>query len=98
MRVIVETKSNYRNLNGKELDVIEIIGTRCTCVIDDEFWPNSRAIKVDFHINEIKKFTVGCECSRLLGQSFGQPDYIDPSRLITCKNYTEPDTTDRKSA
>lgn len=53
MKAIVKTKGNYRNLNGKELDIIEILGTRVSCnVFAEEFQKN---ITVDFHLNEIFK-------------------------------------------
>jgi hypothetical protein len=49
MKVIIKTKSNYRNLNGTIQNVFEIVGTRVTCLIRIEF----RLMQVDFHINEV---------------------------------------------
>jgi hypothetical protein len=47
-RVIIKTKSNFRNLNNTIQNVFEIVGTRVTCIIEID------GIKrqVDFHINE----------------------------------------------
>ncbi len=51
MKVKVNTKSNYRKLNNKPLDVFEIKGTRVTCLYNDpEF---AQPIKVDFQLNEV---------------------------------------------
>ena len=49
MKVIIKTKSNYRNLNGTIQNVFEIVSTRVTCLIRIEF----RLMQVDFHINEV---------------------------------------------
>ena len=50
-KVIIQTKSNYRNLNGTTQDVYEVVGTRVTCLIFvDEF---QKSIQVDFNINEV---------------------------------------------
>jgi hypothetical protein len=32
-RTIIKTKSNFRNLNGKVVDVVEMVGNRVTCKI-----------------------------------------------------------------
>ena len=32
-RTIINTKSNFRNLNGKVVDVIEMVGNRVSCKI-----------------------------------------------------------------
>ena len=54
MKVIVNTKSNYGGLNGKELDVVEIAGTRVTVQhFSNEFNKN---IKIDFAISEVIRF------------------------------------------
>ena len=50
MKAKVNTKSNYKNLNGKWLDVIEIVGTRVSCSVDsNEFGKQT----VDFHLREL---------------------------------------------
>ena len=32
-RTIIQTKSNFRNLNGKVVDVIEMVGNRVSCKV-----------------------------------------------------------------
>lgn len=51
-QVIINTKSNFRNLNGTIQNVAEIVGTRITCNI----YIDGRLLKVDFHISEVKEF------------------------------------------
>jgi len=52
MKAIIKTQSNYRNLNGKTLNVHEICGTRVTCwVYACEF---GKEILADFTIKEVK--------------------------------------------
>jgi hypothetical protein len=53
-KVIVNTKSNFRNLNGKELNVCEIAGTRVSVKVYDEIV--GRLVTVDFTIKEVAKF------------------------------------------
>lgn len=64
MKVILKTKSNFKNCNYKPLDVIEISGTRITVLIPrhgfnlkdeavGEFTTNA-----DFHVNEIQSFSL----------------------------------------
>lgn len=55
MKAKVNTKSNYRNLNGKWLDVKEIVGSRVSCVVFIE----ELQIKttVDFNLKEIVEFS-----------------------------------------
>ncbi len=48
--VKVNTKSNYRNLNGQWLEVKEIVGTRVTCIVDTE--ERSR-VTIDFTLKEV---------------------------------------------
>ena len=48
-KVIINTKSNFRNLNGTIQNVYEIVGNRVTCLIDLE----GRIMQVDFTINEV---------------------------------------------
>ena len=50
MKAKVNTKSNYRNLNGQWLEVKEIVGTRVTCIVEfAEFGKQS----VDFNLKEV---------------------------------------------
>ena len=50
MKAKVNTKSNYRNLNGQWLELKEIVGTRVTCIIEfAEFGKQS----VDFVLSEV---------------------------------------------
>lgn len=49
MRVIVKTRSNFRNLNGQLLTVKEIVGTRVTCEVEID----GVKMSVDFHLNEV---------------------------------------------
>ena len=59
MKAKVNTKSNYRNLNGQWLEVKEIVGTRVTCIVEfAEFGKQS----VDFKLNEVTEMnTTGME-------------------------------------
>ena len=50
MKAKVNTKSNYRNLNGQWLEVKEIVGTRVSCIVDTEEFGNQT---IDFHLKEI---------------------------------------------
>ena len=45
-RTIINTKSNFRNMNGKVVDVVEMVGNRVTCLIfaDDL----QKFVKADF--------------------------------------------------
>ncbi len=45
MKVKVNTKSNFRNLNGQWLKVIEIVGTRVTCSVEH--------LTIDFGLSEV---------------------------------------------
>jgi len=50
MKARVNTKSNYRNLNGQWLEVKEIVGARVTCIVEfAEFGKQS----VDFTLKEV---------------------------------------------
>ena len=50
MKAKVNTKSNYRNLNGQWLEVKEIVGTRVTCIAEfAEFGKQ----KIDFTLKEV---------------------------------------------
>jgi len=54
MNALINTKSNYRGLNGQWLKVKEIFGTRVTCLCwFDEF---QKMIAIDFTLTEIKEF------------------------------------------
>ncbi len=60
MEAIVKTKSNFRNLNGKSLEVIEIVGTRVSCKTFAE--DLGKDITVDFHKDkEVLAITMGWE-------------------------------------
>jgi len=49
-RTIINTKSNFRNLNGKVVDVIEMVGNRVSCKIwHDEF---QKYVTADFSKSE----------------------------------------------
>lgn len=48
-KVIIKTKSNFRNLNGTIQEVYEIVGTRVTCLINIDF----KLMQVDFNIKEV---------------------------------------------
>lgn len=50
MKAKIQTKSNYRNLNGQWLQVKEIVGTRVTCVVETEEHGKQN---VDFRLNEV---------------------------------------------
>lgn len=64
MKVIVETGSNYKNCNGKQLEVVEINGCRVTCKIPRYgFDPKSGValgsgveINTDFTLKEVVTF------------------------------------------
>jgi phage major head subunit gpT-like protein len=50
MKVKVNTKSNYQNLNGQWLELREIVGTRVTCIVKfAEFGKQT----VDFNLKEV---------------------------------------------
>lgn len=54
LKALIKTKSNFRNLNGTWLTVIEIKGTRVTCeVFDNEL---NKFISVDFTSKEVKEY------------------------------------------
>ncbi len=48
-----ETKSNYQNLNGVWLNVVELQGTRITCKVKNEV---GQIITTDFNIKEVVEF------------------------------------------
>ena len=50
----IETKSNYKNLNGKFLKVKELQGTRVTCELITE--EHIQPLNVDFQLKEVKEF------------------------------------------
>jgi hypothetical protein len=47
--VKIKTKSNYRNLNGTILEVVEMRGKRVTCK------ENNGSLTMDFQLNEIEE-------------------------------------------
>ena len=53
MKVLVNTKSNYKNLNGKWVTVKEFLGTVIACEIYCE--ELGRMMTFDLSINEIKE-------------------------------------------
>ena len=50
MKAKVNTKSNYRNLNGQWLEVKEILGTRVSCTVYTEEYGQQT---IDFNIKEV---------------------------------------------
>lgn len=46
----IKTKSNYKNLNGKFVKVIQFLGTIVYCEYINE---NGEAVRCDFSINEV---------------------------------------------
>lgn len=50
MKAIVKTASNYRGLNGKTLDVVEIVGNRVTCRVE---FAEFGQMNVDFSLSEV---------------------------------------------
>lgn len=50
-KVIIKTKSNFRNLNGSIQEVYEVSGTRVTCLIFVNKF--QKAVHTDFHITEV---------------------------------------------
>lgn len=51
-KVTIKTKSNFRNLNGKTLDVVEYVPQqRVTCLVQNEYYP-TEFLKCDFSPNE----------------------------------------------
>ena len=57
LRVLIETKSNYKGLNGQYWLVKEANDTRVTCVIYDAELDTE--MLVDFHISEVKAMKYG---------------------------------------
>ena len=52
LKAKVNTKSNYKNLNGQWLEVKEFLGTLVACIIVDE---NGQIVTTDFNIKEIEE-------------------------------------------
>jgi hypothetical protein len=48
----IQTKSNFRNLNGYWLQVVEMSHTRITCIHNID----GKMTKIDFNLNEIVGF------------------------------------------
>lgn len=63
MKAIVKTKSNYKNCNGKELTVVEFLGTIVACEVpengfDNDGNPQGKMITADFSVkNELIQIT-----------------------------------------
>lgn len=54
MKAKIQTKSNYKNLNGQWLEVAEIVCNRITCYyFCKDFW---RLITIDFIASEILEY------------------------------------------
>ena len=50
MKVKVKTKSNYRNLNDRWLELKEVVGKRVTCIVELEGLGKQT---IDFTLNEV---------------------------------------------
>ena len=48
---IVKTKSNFRNLNGRRLKVVEVLSNFICC----EFFDEGRILRADFGFSEVVK-------------------------------------------
>jgi len=55
MKAKINTKSNFKNLNGQFLEVKEIAGKRVSCLFFSEEF--NRVITVDFTLKEILEFS-----------------------------------------
>jgi hypothetical protein len=53
MKALIKTKSNYKNLNGQWLEVIEAVGKRISCKHND----NGNNVTVDFTLSEIAELS-----------------------------------------
>lgn len=59
MKAVMNTKSNYKNCNGVQLEVVECKGTRISCYVpydgfDKEGKPNSTKLVIaDFSLKEV---------------------------------------------
>jgi hypothetical protein len=51
MKALVKTKSNYRNLNGTWVDIIQFLGTVVYCETIDE---SNTKVRFDLNIKEIE--------------------------------------------
>lgn len=51
MKAKIKTRSNYRNLNGQWLKVVEIVGTRVSCLVETE---DMGTQTVDFSLKEVE--------------------------------------------
>lgn len=52
LKAQIKTKSNYQNLNGKFVKIIQFLGTIVYCEYINE---NGDAVRCDFSINEVTK-------------------------------------------
>lgn len=50
----IETKSNYKKLNGKFLKVKELQGVRVSCELITE--EQAQPLTIDFNLKEVKEF------------------------------------------
>lgn len=54
MKAVIKTKSNYMNLNGQALPVVELAGRRVSCKVwSEEF---GKYLTVDFALSEVVEF------------------------------------------
>jgi hypothetical protein len=51
MKALVKTKSNYRNLNGKWVKILQFLGTIIYCETIDE---TGKTLRFDLNIKEIE--------------------------------------------
>jgi|SRR3972149_1388860 len=69
IKVKVNTKGNYRHLNGYWLSVNEIVGTRVTCIIKSEL---SKETNVDFNLKEVVEMKTEVENKKPTPKIFNQ--------------------------
>jgi hypothetical protein len=51
LKALINTKSNYKNMNNKWVNIIQFLGTIVYC----EFEQDNQIIKADFSLTEIKE-------------------------------------------
>lgn len=58
MKAVLKTKSNFKNVNGRELEVVELLGKTISCKVPEHgFWSdvptarmNGKMITADFNV------------------------------------------------
>ena len=85
---MVQTKSNFRNLNGRILEVTEMHKTRVTCKVEID----GTTIHVDFNLNEITElYTTGQPNNSVVKESTDSTQstdlYESPSRQSNLAKY-----------